>query len=355
MNFNFLEDGVIVYTILFFLLVFTVLLFEGRTNKQNKIIFIFFIILYILLGALRGPHVGSDTFGYINQIELLRSSSYSDIFTTFIKDPVAWAFFKLISSPFKTYTPYFFILQVIFWLSIGYALYKYSHNCLFALLIFVLFRFSYFNMSGMRQGLALAITFYSFRFIIEKKSFKFIALVFLASLFHKSAILFLVVYFIKNTILHNNMKAILILIFTGLFILIAPEVLESLVADDFIYHNYLNSESGSNIYLFILNVLSFTILYFNMRKNKKDNVLNTLFNLSLISMCFSLFSLDNDIAFRVAMYFGFFIPIALTNINITKKGKQTYPIIIPVIAICIIYVITGIPKGLIPYNFFWEV
>ena len=54
------------------------------------------------------------------------------------------------------------------------------------------------NFSGLRQAIAMGITALSFNFIKEKKPVQFILLVILASLFHKSAIVFLAMYPIYN-------------------------------------------------------------------------------------------------------------------------------------------------------------
>ena len=54
------------------------------------------------------------------------------------------------------------------------------------------------NFSGLRQAIAIGITALSFNFIKEKKPVQFILLVILASLFHKSAIVFLAMYPIYN-------------------------------------------------------------------------------------------------------------------------------------------------------------
>jgi hypothetical protein len=54
------------------------------------------------------------------------------------------------------------------------------------------------NTSIIRQYIAIAILLYSFRYAIDKKLIKFIAVVALATLFHRTAFVFAAVYFIPN-------------------------------------------------------------------------------------------------------------------------------------------------------------
>ena len=53
-------------------------------------------------------------------------------------------------------------------------------------------------MSGIRQAIAVNIFLYSFRFIQEKKRYKYFGCVILASFFHASALIGLVLYWVFN-------------------------------------------------------------------------------------------------------------------------------------------------------------
>lgn len=359
MNFNFLEEGVFIYTLLFFLLVFVTLSTQERNNNQNKGAFIVFVLLYIFLGGLRGSHVGSDTFGYILHIESFRQMTYSDILLMFESDKVGWLFFKLVSSPFHTYTPYFLILQVLFWIPVSMIIHKYSKNSLFALLLFVSFRFAYFPMTGMRQGVALALVFLSLKYLLDNKNIKFVMLVILASSFHKSAIVFLLALVLRHIKLQYNVKSIVAVLFACVFVFIIPiNSLSGVTESEFAYSAYLQqqNEKTSNIFLLIMNILSFVYLNLVDKSFTQDRLNNILFNLSFVSMIFSLFTFVHPIFARVGMYFGFFVPLAIANTIPLYNGQNTRKVFVTISVgvLIVIYVITGIPVGFEPYTFFWE-
>ena len=90
MNFNAFEPGHLIYTFYLILLLFFTLVNYNRTNRQNLIVFVIFIIAQILIGGLRSYQVGTDTgipihlfcfhfslyFGFVWQL------SYIDILVT---------------------------------------------------------------------------------------------------------------------------------------------------------------------------------------------------------------------------------------------------------------------------------
>lgn len=70
--------------------------------------------------------------------------------------------------------------------------------CAAAILTFYSDLFLYFNLSGMRQAIAIAITCFSLRYAIEKKAIPFFSLVAMAATFHMSAVVFAASYFIPR-------------------------------------------------------------------------------------------------------------------------------------------------------------
>jgi hypothetical protein len=88
----------------------------------------------------------------------------------------------------------FFTVAFISW----YFIFKSINQKLLPLLIFFLFVDEYFfwSMNGVRQFAAMAIWLVAIKQIINKKFFKFVFFIFIASLFHKSALLLFPFYFV---------------------------------------------------------------------------------------------------------------------------------------------------------------
>lgn len=91
--------------------------------------------------------------------------------------------------------------QVIFALMnfiIDFFIFKYikvqSKNLPLSLLIFMFGGFFAFSLSGMRQSIGVSIALYSIKYIYQKKPIRFVILILLASLFHTSALIFVLFY-----------------------------------------------------------------------------------------------------------------------------------------------------------------
>ena len=67
-----------------------------------------------------------------------------------------------------------------------------------SLALYICFGFYSFIFSGLRQAIALAITYISYDFIKKRQLWKFTLTILVASTFHKSAIFFLPAYFIAQ-------------------------------------------------------------------------------------------------------------------------------------------------------------
>jgi len=68
-----------------------------------------------------------------------------------------------------------------------------------AVLIFYSDLFLYYNLSGVRQAIAIAITCFALRYVIAQRPVPFFSLVTLAASFHLSAVVFAISYFVPKT------------------------------------------------------------------------------------------------------------------------------------------------------------
>lgn len=92
---------------------------------------------------------------------------------------------------------YIFILifTLVFFYNICRNLLKYTEHYSWALLFFLAFWF-FFSFTYLRQVMAVSIAWYSIRYIESRDWKRFFAVIFLAYLFHNSAIMFIPMYFV---------------------------------------------------------------------------------------------------------------------------------------------------------------
>lgn len=75
---------------------------------------------------------------------------------------------------------------------------KYSSDYALSILLFFTLGSYIFFFNGLRQGLAMAIVTLATPYFLEKKLYRFLIVIIIASLFHKSALIMIPVYFLAN-------------------------------------------------------------------------------------------------------------------------------------------------------------
>ena len=144
------------------------------------------------------------------------------------------------------------------------TIYK-NTNCLFlSTLLFIFLGCWHGSFNGVRQYLAAAIIFSGIRFIKERKFWKYALVVFIAFLFHSSALLMIFIYFIAYNKI--NLKNITLLVVGSLIILYSfTEVLNFagfLLKQEFIESDYITrSVNTFRILVAIAPAVFFLFLY----------------------------------------------------------------------------------------------
>lgn len=131
---------------------------------------------------------------------------------------------KIIANWGLSYEWMFFAVALLTW----YFFFKSVPKIILPLFIFFLFVDEYFfwGLNGVRQFIALSIWLAATRFIINKKIMKYILLIGIASLFHKSVLILLPLYFLQEKKHYN--KILIVSMFIGSLIVGSSKGLISL-------------------------------------------------------------------------------------------------------------------------------
>jgi hypothetical protein len=209
-----------------------------------------------------------------------------------------------------------------------------------------------FNLSGIRQSIAMAICLFSYKYIQERKLFKFLLIIFFAGLFHKSSIFFIPAWFIAfkkiNTtnIFINFIVGIAILAFSKPLMLATSTLLE-------LEYGIESANSGR---IFFLIVMVITILSLIYRKNLlQANPNNIIFiNLNFISAILWGMRLISRTAERPSFYYLFATIILLEQILVSLKNNQEKQLLIYVAVIlsCILFIYRLSGSMIYPYSFY---
>ncbi len=338
-----------------------------KSNRKGGYIISFICILILsIFAAIRNLSVGTDIQVYGLQV-FNRCSNYDSLWnylSIFKNEYLYYAMNYIIYYLFKNIHILFFIFQ-LFSVSIVYYLgYKNKGHLWLYVLTYMLIVFnSTFNI--LRQTMAIFIVMYSFKYINEKKYYKFVIAVILACFFHASAMICFILLPINRI---SNMKhKYLITILISILAIALMSSLDSfsvwisgtsLISDKYV--RYIVSEKNNfNFKLALVKIIMFfVVLLFSKSSEKKES---NSFLLLLPIMDFILFLSSKWIVYgyRMSYYMLPFYIILIPKIDESlkeKKGKMLYRICI--ITVMLIYWIVRYVvfkyDGTIPYSTYFN-
>ncbi|MNC16884.1 Transmembrane protein EpsG [compost metagenome] len=181
---------------------------QGGNDSLNKSSFLYYISVLIVffLSAVRYG-VGWDYWAYFETISYGRSTNIINNGETLTILIIELAKF------FKQPQLYFIVNSIICVFLIANTSKRYSIDMWLSFIFFVTFPLFFLNsLSVVRNFTAIALTFYGVKYLVDKKILKYFLIVIIASLFHKSALLALIFYFIRNLNL-KTYKIIIVVLF----------------------------------------------------------------------------------------------------------------------------------------------
>lgn len=205
--------------------------------------------------------------------------------------------------------------------------------------------------------IAMAIVINSYSFIKEKKPIKFILVVLLASLFHKTAIIFLIAYFFRYIKINKKNFTIEIVLFlimqiVGFYIIIN---LARQVYPYYIPENITFSTSGLTQAFVILFYLIVGLYLYYYKTNKNNKEIDIIYNIMFVAFFIQSFTNRLPMINRIMWYFYIFIIIFLPNIVGDIENKKIKNIAYwGIISLNLVQFLLSSIKmyNIIPYQFF---
>lgn len=307
------------YFILAFLLIF-LSIFEliDKSPLYKKVALFIGAFVMVLFAGLR-YQVGTDWDAYFVNYKL----NYWD---------TEWGY-KYLNLFFSKYlqAPFNLFLLVINAVSL-FLISKYIKNLagcyIIALLIFYSDLFMYYNLSGMRQSIATSFTCFALIFAVKKQIKPFLLFVVIASFFHVTSVVFLVVYFLPRKSL--TIKNLVLIAFAFITVV-------------FVFNNYIGSidylskkaefyteiqENDQNLaMLFVIGLAkrSIIIIIFLMLYGKLKHIpnLSYYFNIYLIGFIIyaGLYMVSPDFGVRFSSYYTIVDILLVGNIIYYAKSR----------------------------------
>lgn len=311
----------------FFVILYVLTVYIFMSNffpKKRKTLLLFTMGVLFIISALRNYTIGNDTYEYIRLYEIVKNTEFSNLMPIVKRYEIGYVFLNKIISVFFD-NPYAILVFSSIFIYIGYSRFilKFSKNVGLSVVLFILMGYFAQTLNIIRFQLALVILLLAFEKIVESKKIQFICLVLVAFLFHKTAIVFLVVLPLKK--LGINRKNLIFISGGTIFIYLMFSNLMSYFTKIFNYYidysntAYLDGEIRIASVIYLILTLFILIFIFLVRKlNKVNNEKipfeeNFMLLLLFIGACILVISFKFNLLDRVSDYFKVYSIVLLPN------------------------------------------
>ncbi|MBR4099793.1 MAG: EpsG family protein [Clostridia bacterium] len=299
-----------------------------QKKKANGEVIAFFLIFFFLL-VLRDFIVGTDLVGYIYHFKRTTYLSWNKIFNMEDIEIGYWVLMKIVSFISDDFRALLIVIALICCIPTAYFYYKESDNGVISILLY-LTATSIFPMafSGLRQTVAIVFAIPAFYFVKNKKLILFVLTVFIASLFHKSAWIMLLLYPVYYFKLRTKHLSSVVAPLTALVFLFRNSIFDFLlkfVGED--YQDKYGSATETGAYTMIILIALFVVFSFvAIDEDNIDEETNGLRGILVLTLMLQIFASLNHVAMRFNYYFLLFLPITVTR-ALSKSNKLDKEII----------------------------
>ena len=315
---------------------------KGQFKFYGIICVIIGVLIPCILASVRDITVGGDVKAYVTSnfvsSKLLISNGFWYYFENMPKDTeIGFAYILYLGNIFNSLGLSFFLIELFIIIPVYIFLVKIRAQSSVTLGMATFYFLSYnFSLSGMRGSIAMSLLLLAYYYLNEKKYKVAIPIILLAILFHNSAILLSVLYFViakLQKLKYGNIVKIMSLSFIVVLFLFTDKILSLLVSIAgfasaryvFYLSTYIGAGSISDIPStdLICKLALIAIIYSWQHKYKKYTFGNLPFlYFALIGRLFVLFNAIFYESMRIAFYFDMFlIPYAASIYSCPIKRK----------------------------------
>lgn len=300
----------------YFLVAFILtLLCIGKSSKWKLAIS---FLLLLIIGGFRDVSVGTDTKNYA----MLFDSYGSDVSMMYhATEPLFLLIQFLVAKMGGGYEIMLLIIMAVILGTIHFYAHLVSKSSLYVILSFFLLYFYFYSFNTMRQYMGMGFCLIAFYYLSKRKVKRYFLFIFIAFLFHATALVGLFAY-ILNKIKLNKKKQILLLSIT--FVVGLTPIVQQGMAftlhflPEYLYQYILESEkTGAGFPFSRFLLTSYAIALVVLLKEKTLNV-----KLLMLGICLlNLFDFQPVIG-RIAQYFTIIQIAIIPNISVLIKRKK---------------------------------
>lgn len=334
-----------------------------RMPYPKEVIRIFFLIYFLLL-AFRAESVGADTWNYLSKFQNARCSTWTEHVFSRTSEQGYALLTKLISTITGSEQVFLAVIALITVYPIAKLYMEESESPVLTISMYLILPMFQMAFSGVRQAMAIAFVPAAYCCIQERKWVRFLLVVWIASLFHQSAWVMLVLYPVyharisrKSLIWVIPVLAVLVLFRTQIFLL-----LYSVILWVFGEREIGVEETGATSMLMLFTIiLVFSYLFLGETDEETSGQRNIL----ILSVAVQSFALVNRVAMRVNYYYLIFLPLLLPKVIRRIPSKNKWFATLVEFVCCVYFLVyffrtahsvkgSGGSLGIFPYVPFWN-
>lgn len=357
-----------------YLLLFASVPFWHLVFKKQKKVFVTIVALELFaILALKAPTLGVDLDNYSAGYEYIANMSFTEMIASlrwFSLAKLYWMYAYesgyvvvnwICSHIGLSFHGFFVVYAAVSVFVLARFVYKYSKLPWLTFLIFMSLGGYIYFFGIIRQTIAALILLISVDAIKDKKLFRFLVLVFIAFTFHRTALLFLPLYFAAN--IRFNGKA-----FKWGFILYGVELLGLLAVGRLLIQTFLKLfDKGydtqpftpNKLMLLIFAIAVFLCLTLNFKKNSNDRIYNIACAGFWLGTYLQLTGVYLELLVRsyTGFYLIFFaIILAWAIFDLKKQSKMVYYSMLVMMVTCLFlyYILILNGSEIVPFVPFWS-
>ena len=342
---------------------------ESNSDKVRKKYIRFICFVLILQSGLRNVAVGIDTYNYFLIFEEIRYTSWNEIIQNtityystgdfLIRDPGYSIIQKLFQTITTDFQLFLIFIAILFFSAFGHFLYKNSKrlsDVIIAFLIYSVLFYFFFSITGQRQTIATALLLFSFEYIKKRKLLPFLLLVMIASTVHKSALVFIPLYFVSRIVKTRLFYRVILILFP-VFLVFNGEIagfLSTLGG----YEGY-SQFLGSGTYVFTVFFLLISLVALIRSKYiiKSNPNAQNYFNAFAFALLFLPLTWFHPSTMRIVQYFSIFMTLFIPEIihsfnHISIKLRNGVARMVIILLIGLYLKMTW--NSDITYGFYWQ-
>ncbi len=329
---------------------------DGDNRAKKTYLILCGTILFLMI-ALRHYSLGSvDSSNYYNNWILLSKMPFTSLLNTMSTSDMESGYLFTVwclSRVFPSAQFVFVLTGLLFSFAICRTIYQNSENVMISMIMCICLGLYTFMIQGLRQGIAMSICMLSLELCKKRRFIPFLLLVLLATLFHRSAIVFFLLYFVYGFRFNVSTKIAMGITVATLFV-ISPLIVR--YGNDFLDREYFSTvESGAVVAVLIhIIIVAVAFVFLNDRNTDKKDVF--FIWMIVLGMTFYLMRYIGTQALeRISFYFLIGQAIVLPTVvsKFEYRSRKIIYLAVCLLSVCLFIYRLNASYGL-DYMFFWE-